>query len=122
MSGKWKVFAVEIGLGVDQHGQNPTAASVRAVEDAIRRVCIPYLASFIKNGKVKVVVEVGVPESSKVDLAAVSERIPLKGIEKEVLAREGGLRVKGIMLPEYGDRTDEIYIAVAAVTIYVEEG
>jgi len=115
----WKIFAVEIGLGIDQHGQDPTVASMRAVEDAIRRVCLPYLASYLKEGRVKVTVEIGVPASTKVNTELVASKIPLQGVEKEVIVYEGGLRARGIMMPEYGDKSDEIYVAVAAITISI---
>jgi uncharacterized protein (TIGR02058 family) len=40
-----KIFFVEIGTGIDQHGQDITVAAIRAVEDAIRCNAMPGLAT-----------------------------------------------------------------------------
>ncbi len=35
-----KEFIVEMGMGIDQHGQDPTSAAPKAVKDAISRSCL----------------------------------------------------------------------------------
>ncbi len=35
-----KKFIVEMGMGIDQHGQDPTNAARKAVKDAISRSCL----------------------------------------------------------------------------------
>ncbi|HEU97299.1 MAG TPA: hypothetical protein ENO36_00385 [Fervidicoccus fontis] len=112
---------VETGIGIDQHGQNPTKAAVKAVKDAISRVCIPYL---MERGKeFAVYVEIGVPHSSAVEKEEIAKALPggecyrLLGVE----VREGGLSTRCIKSEDLGDRGDEMIIAVAAITVLVRE-
>lgn len=61
------VFFIQLGTGIDQHGQDITTAAVRAVQDAIRPNAMPGLRSVLpdrgdKNDLIYVVnaaVEVG---------------------------------------------------------------
>ena len=38
-----KKFIMEVGMGLDQHGQSPTNAARKAVKDAISRSCLTGL-------------------------------------------------------------------------------
>ncbi len=106
-------------MGVDQHGQDPTKAAERAVKDAIARVCTVGLEEIFEDSDIRVEALVGVPHHEWVELARVEEAIPLN-CEKSVRVVEGGLSGRGVMLKEFGDKTDEIIVAVACITIYVK--
>ncbi len=121
---EWGRYVIEIGMGIDQHGQNPTKAAVKAVRDAITRVCTVGLLElfdldFEKDVKTEVII--GVPYPQGVDVEEVRKAIPLK-CEKVVRIVEGGLKGPGIALKEFGDKTDEMLIAVAFITLYVRRG
>ena len=42
-----RTFIVELGSGVDLHGQDPTKAAVRAVRDAFAHVSLPGLRAVV---------------------------------------------------------------------------
>lgn len=111
---------VEVGLGIEQHGQDPTKASIKAVKDTISRVCIPCIKEFFKvgNDAVDVDVLIGVPEASRVNVDEVRKVLPIGNVSIKVV--EGGLKAKCIKIPELGDRSDDMLIAVAAITVYVK--
>ena len=121
---KWGRYVIEIGIGVDQHGQDSTKAAVKAVKDAITRVCtVGLLELFDLDFKrdVRAEVIIGVPYPQEVDVEEVKNAVPLT-CEKSVKVVEGGLKGPGIALKEFGDKTNEILIAVAFITLYVRRG
>jgi len=118
---EWRRYVIEIGMGIDQHGQDVTKASIKAVKDAMSRVCVVGLLELFEldfERDVKVEVTVGVPYPEKVEIERVCEAIPLK-CEKAIKVVNGGLSGPGIALKEFGDKTDEILIALAFITLYV---
>eukprot|EP00187_Rhodella_violacea_P003452 CAMPEP_0174900476 /NCGR_PEP_ID=MMETSP0167-20121228/31383_1 /TAXON_ID=38298 /ORGANISM="Rhodella maculata, Strain CCMP736" /LENGTH=77 /DNA_ID=CAMNT_0016141863 /DNA_START=140 /DNA_END=369 /DNA_ORIENTATION=+ len=54
---------VEIGFGVDQHGQNAVKAAVRAVKDAISFNSVPAVSKLVPGGRdgMRVHVRLAVP-------------------------------------------------------------
>jgi len=115
---EWKKFVIEIGFGIDQHGQDPTNAAVKAIKDAISRA---YLAGILEIGFPKIRVEalIGVPYGEKVNIDELKEVFPLK-TEIEVRVVKGGLLYSGgVLMKEFQDETPEIIIANAVVIVYV---
>jgi uncharacterized protein (TIGR02058 family) len=115
-----KVFLVEVGTGIDQHGQDVTTAAVRAVEAAIRPVAMPGLKSLLPGGdyrNMKVEVRLAVPcDRDSLDLARVRQAFPYGAVKIEVV--DGGMTAGGgTVLPEKGDRNDLIYVVNAAVRV-----
>jgi len=47
---EWKKFVIEFGFGIDQHGQDPTHAAIKAIKDAISRC---YLIGISELGSKK---------------------------------------------------------------------
>ncbi|AHF79457.1 Lin0512 family protein [Thermococcus paralvinellae] len=118
---EWKRYVIEIGMGIDQHGQDSTKAAIKAVKDAISRVCTVGLLELFEldfERDVRVEVIIGGPYPEKVDVEKVRKAIPLK-CEKVINVVNGGLKGPGIALEEFGDKTNEMLIAVAFITIYV---
>ncbi|MCS7285900.1 MAG: Lin0512 family protein [Anaerolineae bacterium] len=118
-----KKFIVEIGQGIDQHGQDPTRAARKAVVDAISRSCLCGLVEILglrDLNQVEVEVLVACPYPEKVRAEEVLEAIPFG--QKRIEVREGGMIARGIYQPELGDKSDEILVANAAVTVWVKEG
>lgn len=112
-----------MGMGIDQHGQDPTKAAIKAVKDAISRVCTVGLVELFDFNPKNIRIEsiIGVPYPEYVEIEKVKAAIPLE-CRKDVNIIEGGLKGPGIALKEFGDKTDEILIAVAFITIYVRRG
>jgi uncharacterized protein (TIGR02058 family) len=54
---------VSIGHGVDQHGQNPTAAAKKAVANALESTSLPAILHFVPGGfeGVKIKAKIGTP-------------------------------------------------------------
>lgn len=118
LSVQQKVLFVESGFGCDQHGQNATKAAVRACRNAIEFNSLPALRELIPGGRDNMIlkVKVAVPEPDSVDTEAMKAVFPYGKVVTEVV--EGGMKASsGVALPEMGDKTDEMYIAVAVVTV-----
>ena len=114
-------FILEVGMGMDQHGQDPTNAARKAVRDAVSRSCLSGLLDVVRLRDVnQMVVDVLVacPHPEKVDQEKVLEALPFGQVRIEVV--EGGMVARAIYQPELGDTSDEAYIANAAVTVWVD--
>ncbi len=113
---------IEIGVGVDQHGQDPSKAAVRAVRDAVQRVCIPGFRELgLSFDKARLIIDIYTPLPEETRRKDILDALPARPREGEIIVNihRGGALVKGIYMPEYGDRGDEIIVVVAAITIAV---
>ena len=116
----WKRFIVEVGMGVDQHGQDNTRAAEKAVQDAIHRSCLCGLkevAGLKDPADMMVELLIGCPQPESVNRERVLRVLPFG--QKKIEVREGGLLGKTLFQPELGDKTDEMIVANAIVTVYV---
>lgn len=116
-----KRFIVEIGTGVDLHGEDVTKAACRAVKDAVSRSCLCGLAEIVgiqDLQAVEVEILVAVPRPEKVDLSQVMAQVPIGN--KTAHAVEGGLMVKGLCVAQFASGCDQIVVANAAVTVSVD--
>jgi len=116
-----KKFIMEVGMGLDQHGQDPTNAARKAVKDAISRNCLVGLLEIARLEDVdEMIVEVLVacPHPEQVDAAQVLEAIPFG--QKQIQVVEGGMIARSVYQPELGDTSDEAYVATAAVNVFVD--
>lgn len=115
-----KRFIVELGTGVDLHGEDMTEAASRAVRDAISRSCLCGLleiAGLQDPGDMEVEILVAVPKPEEVDLAKVEAVVPFG--RSRAVAVAGGLTAPGLCLPSLAPECDRIVVANAAVTVYV---
>lgn len=115
-----KRFIVELGTGVDLHGEDMTEAASRAVRDAISRSCLCGLleiAGLQDPEDMEVEILVAVPKPEEVDLAKVEAVVPFGCSRATAVA--GGLTAPGICLPSLAPDCDRIVVANAAVTVYV---
>jgi uncharacterized protein (TIGR02058 family) len=113
-------FVVEFGTGVDQHGQDATAACVKAVKDAVMRSCLAGLIEIVRLKDIQdmlVEIEVACPHPEGVNREAILDAIPFG--QKRLSVMAGGMRAHGLFQPELGDHTDEAYVANAAVTVWI---
>lgn len=116
-----KRFVIEMGMGVDQHGQEPTVAAARAVRNAIAHNALPGIwevAGLHHPDEMVVEVQVAVPYPEQVREADVLAVLPFG--QKRLTVEAGGLVVQGRAIEELHDKNDEMLIAVAAVTVWVE--
>jgi len=107
-------FVVELGMGVDLHGKDYTKSARRAVEDAIHRSSLLYLADAFKGGKMPkafITVTIASPKPEAVDGKTVLEALPFG--EKSIRVVAGGMEVEGTE-PDY------IIISNAAVLVTLE--
>lgn len=112
---------IEMGMGVDQHGQEPTVAAARAVRNAIAHNALPgvwEVAGLSHPDEMVVEVRVAVPYPEQVRQEEVLAVLPFG--RKTLQVEQGGMVVAGRAIPELGDRNDDMLIAVAAVTVLVE--
>ena len=105
---------VELGMGVDVHGQDYTKAARRAVEDAIHRSSLLYLADAAQAGslpKVYIDVTIASPKPEAVNGEAVLQALPFG--EKSIKIVAGGMDVAQT-------EPDNIIISNAAVLVTME--
>lgn len=115
-----KVMFIEIGMGIDLHGQDVTKASVRAVQNAIHHNSMPGLRSVLPDNDInnmKVNVRLAVPaDREKLDLDAVKRELPYGQVSFEVI--EGGmLTSSGVVLADKEDKNDLAYVVIASVEV-----
>lgn len=116
-----KRLIIEMGMGIDQHGQDPTIAAARAVRNAIAHNALPgvwEVAGLSHPNEMIVEVQVGVPYPEQVREAEVLAVLPFG--RKTLTVENGGMVVQGRAIAELQDKNDEMLIAVAAVTVSVE--
>lgn len=115
-----KRFIVEIGTGIDIHGENVTKAACRAVKDAVSRSCLCGLLEILelKNLEdVQVDIQVAAPNPDQVELEQVMAEVPIG--RKSVRAVEGGMTAKGLCVPQFAPDCDQIVVVNAAVSVSV---
>ncbi|WP_429841148.1 Lin0512 family protein [Brevibacillus sp. FIR094] len=115
-----KVMFIEIGMGIDMHGQNVTKASVRAVQNAIHHNSMPGLRSVLPGNDIhnmKVNVRLAVPaDKDKLDLETVRKALPYGEVSFEIV--DGGmLTSSGVVIAEKEDKNDLAYIVIASVEV-----
>ena len=117
-----KRFIIEMGMGIDQHGQDPTVAAARAVRNAIAHNALPgvwEVAGLNHPNEMIVDVQVAVPYPEQVRQEEVLAVLPFG--RKTLTLEAGGMVVAGRAIPELNDKNDDMYIAVAAVTVSIEQ-
>ena len=116
-----KRLVIETGTGIDQHGQDATAAAARAVRDAVSRVSIVGLLEVFELGDLNemlVDVLIACPRPGEVNTDLVLEALPFG--QKNIRVVEGGMVVHGHSIESLGDSSDEIIIANAAITVSID--
>ncbi|MFM8322909.1 MAG: Lin0512 family protein [Chloroflexota bacterium] len=117
----YRRFVVEFGMGLDQHGQNPTKAACKAVKDAVANICLAGVIDIARLGDVndmRVEMHVACPHPELLDREQVLAALPFG--TKELFVEEGGMIAHGLFQPELGDTTDEAFIANAAIIVWVD--
>ena len=117
-----KRFIVELGTGIDLHGEDVNEAACRAVKDAVSRSCLCGLMEIIQlkdHDQMEVEVLVASPKPEEIDLERVKAMVPLG--RKTALAVPGGMTAQGLCVPQFGPDCERIVVANAAVTVYVNQ-
>lgn len=112
---------IEMGMGVDQHGQDPTVAAARAVRNAIAHNALPgvwEVAGLEHPNQMWVDVQIAVPYPEQVREADVLAVLPFG--QKTLKLEAGGMVVQGRAIAELNDKNDDMLIAIAAVTVSVD--
>ncbi|MBT6273125.1 MAG: hypothetical protein HOI95_03225 [Chromatiales bacterium] len=109
----WKRMVLEIGMGTDIRGTEPTKAAERALRNALWRNSLSASAALgLDTDAMRVEVTIGVPDPDAVDTQQILDVLPHgTGTVKVV---EGGMRVQN----ETG--TDATLLAHAAAVVYMD--
>jgi uncharacterized protein (TIGR02058 family) len=116
-----KRFIVEIGTGVDLHGENVTKAACRAVNDAVSRSCLCGLVEILDLqdlGDVLVDILIASPRPHEVDLEQVKAAVPIG--RRTARAVEGGMTAQGLCVARFAPDCDQIVVVNAAITVSVQ--
>ena len=109
----WKRMVLEIGMGTDIRGTEPTKAAVRALRDALWHNGLSVAdAVGLHVDAMRVEVTIGVPQPDRVDKAAVLAVLPHGTGTIEVV--EGGLEIAN----DAG--TNSTLVAHAAAAVYLD--
>ncbi|RIV17764.1 hypothetical protein D2Q93_14930 [Alicyclobacillaceae bacterium I2511] len=115
-----KVIFIEVGMGMDLHGQDVTAACIRACKNAIGHNSMPGLTEVLPQQRfenMRICVTLGVPfHMEQVDVDAVRAVFPY-GVVEVRLKQGGMLASSGVILPDKGDVTDEMVMVNAVVEV-----
>jgi uncharacterized protein (TIGR02058 family) len=115
-----KIYFIELGMGVDLHGQNITKACIRAVKNAIHHNSMPGLRSVLPHhdiNNMKVNVRLAIPcDADKLDIEQVKKVLPYGQVSVEVISG-GMLTTSGVVLPDKEDKNDLIYVVNASVEV-----
>ncbi|NMF83467.1 Lin0512 family protein [Nodosilinea sp. P-1105] len=117
-----KRLIIEMGMGVDQHGQDPTVAAARAVRNAIAHNALPgvwEVAGLSHPNQMLVDVQVAVPFPDQVRQDEVLAVLPFG--QKTLTLTDGGMVVAGRAIAELEDKNDDMYVAIAAVTVSIPD-
>jgi uncharacterized protein (TIGR02058 family) len=121
------LFFVQMGFGVDQHGdKSATKAAIRAVRNAIEFNSIPGVISHIPGGRSEMLIHVklGIPPKTKdsseplsIDIMEVAKVFPYgKLLPFEICV--GGLSFHtGRVVEELNDDDDEAICVAACITL-----
>ncbi|KAJ4846878.1 hypothetical protein Tsubulata_011885 [Turnera subulata] len=118
-----KLLFVEMGVGYDQHGQDVTAAAMRACKDAISSNSIPAFRRGsipgVSFGEMKLQLKLGVPHSlqQSLDIERVKSVFPYGEILNVEVVDGGLICSSGVLVEEMGDKNDDCYIVNAAVYV-----
>lgn len=111
-----RMFVVELGTGVDLHGQDATSAAVKAIRNAFAHVSLTGLRAVGGLGdlsEMEVEVVLGAPEQAgPVDAAQVAAAFPYGSVRVSV--KPGGL-----LAPGGRDASDPILMVNAAIYVRV---
>jgi uncharacterized protein (TIGR02058 family) len=108
-----KRMVLEIGMGTDIRGSEPTKAAVRALRDALWHNSLSIATAMGQPLEaMHVAVRIGVPRPAEVDKAAVLAVLPYGKGTIEVV--EGGLEIRN------DDGTDATLIAHAAAIVSLD--
>ncbi|KAF8676038.1 hypothetical protein HU200_047542 [Digitaria exilis] len=122
-SSAMKLLFVEMGVGYDQHGQDITAAAVRACKDAITSNSIPAFRGGsipgVNTDQMKLQIKLGVPRSTQhlLDAERVKAVFPYGEIISFEVVDGGMICSSGVCLEAMGDKNDDCYIVNAAVYV-----
>ena len=103
-------FIIEMGIGVDQYGQDRTKAACKAVTHAISFASLSLFANMgIDRDQVRLKITIGSDKPGEVNTSEVAKALPFG--EPEIVINSGGLQVQD------GGKT--IIVANAAVEVFL---
>jgi len=117
-------YVVQIGMGVDLHGQNATVAAQRAIRDAIGTNSLPGLRELggiksLDQMIVEVIIACPYP-AEHIDSQKVLEVLPFG--QKTLRVVPGGmLAPSGSVIKDLGDTSDDIVVCNACVIVGVPD-
>jgi uncharacterized protein (TIGR02058 family) len=117
-----KRFIVELGTGIDLHGEDVTEAAVRAVKDAVSRSCLCGLMEILEIkdiNQIEVDVLVAAPKPDEVDLRKVKEAVPIGGHNVRVV--EGGMITEGLCVDMFAPDCDKIVVVNVSLTVFIKQ-
>ena len=87
---------------------------------AVSRSCLCGLLEILELKSledVRVDIQVASPNPDRVDLEQVMDEVPIG--RKSARAVEGGMTARGICVPQFAPQCDQIVVANAAVTVFI---
>ena len=115
-----KRFIIELGWGFDLHGGDVTKAAKKAIVDAMSHSCLSGLAEVLDDDekqRLRVAVKIGCPKPEEIQKDELLKVLLFGNPTIDVV--DGGLSTTGLYVEALGEG-DQIVIAVASLTVYIE--
>jgi uncharacterized protein (TIGR02058 family) len=118
-------YIIEIGMGIDFHGQDVNKAAVKAAKDAISKSCLIGLnevCGFSQeniNDNVFLDVTIAVTRPEEVNKDEIIKCFPVGEVSVNVV--KGGLKTEGLYFTNFGDKDDSIEVAIASVYVKIKK-
>lgn len=114
-----KRYVIEIGTGIDLHGEDVTNAAKKAVKDAISKSCLAGVLEILHLNINDMIVDVTIasPYPERVNGDEVLKAIPIG--RKRISVINGGMLVPGLYVKEFGE-SKNIVVVNASVVVLVD--
>ena len=113
-------YLIEIGQGVDMHGEDISGAALKAVKDATHHCCMAGVHDIFQlapsKESIRVQADIYVPVPGQVDPQPIRDYLGL--YDTDVRLHTGGAFTPGLSLPMMGEGS-HITIALAILTVYL---
>lgn len=112
-------YIIEIGMGVDLHGQDINKAAKKAIRNAIEHSCLCGLDEVLhlSNKKERIQIEITLACSSPEQIRCdeMLEIVPIGTPRVKVV--HGGMKISGLYAPEFGDKNESIEVVIASMEV-----
>ena len=114
-------YIIEIGTGIDLHGQDMNKAAKKAIKDAVSHSCLCglYEILHLQNADEHVKINITLACSRPYEICPymLLDTVPVG--HAEITAVKGGMPLSGLYAPQFGDKDESIEVVIAALEVHI---